>query len=156
MIGNIIEVIDQFFWKIFLMGSFFIFLLLLMKHVGKTYPKSSFLRVLGPLAVATCAIISTAVFDFDEKWIPVVGDIPSGIPQISINKWSGIGAGLASFLDLIPIVLSISIIGFMESIAIAKQVSVKHQYELHAYMFWSPCYSLFLFLLVFIWSVNVY
>eukprot|EP00587_Corethron_hystrix_P002728 CAMPEP_0113319574 /NCGR_PEP_ID=MMETSP0010_2-20120614/13716_1 /TAXON_ID=216773 ORGANISM="Corethron hystrix, Strain 308" /NCGR_SAMPLE_ID=MMETSP0010_2 /ASSEMBLY_ACC=CAM_ASM_000155 /LENGTH=747 /DNA_ID=CAMNT_0000177159 /DNA_START=94 /DNA_END=2337 /DNA_ORIENTATION=- /assembly_acc=CAM_ASM_000155 len=130
LIGNIIEVIDQFDWKVFLMGSFFIFLLLIMKHVGKTYAKFSFLRALGPLAVTALAIIVTVVFDLDEKGIPVIGDIPSGLPEISINKWSGIGAGLVSFVDLIPTVLSISIVGFMESIAIAKQLAVKHQYEL--------------------------
>jgi len=132
VIENILHVIDQFNWKTFLLGSSCITLLLLMKHIGKSYPRYSFIRAVGPLAVTALSIILTVFFKLDQNGIDVVGNIPSGLPKLSIDKWNPVGASMVNASNLLPPVLSISIIGFMESIAIAKQLAVKHQYELDA------------------------
>jgi len=130
VVENIVHVMDKFNWKTFVFGSSCIFLLLLMKHIGKTYPRYSFIRAVGPLAVTALSIILTVAFKLDKKGIDVVGEIPSGLPEISFSQWNPLGASMVKAGDLISPVLSISIIGFMESIAIAKQLAVKHQYEL--------------------------
>lgn len=60
--------------------------------------------------------------------VSVVMDVPQGLPsfQIPLMDWDGI-------MDLLPIALTITFIGFTESIAVAKQIQSKHKdYEIDA------------------------
>ena len=53
----------------------------------------------------------------------VVGEIPSGFPSMTTFDFSMIGR-------VFPTAVSCSVIGYMESIAIAKSLAAKHQYEI--------------------------
>jgi sulfate transporter 4 len=126
IIHNIIAGIDQFNWKTFVMGVASITALASLKSIGKHYPKLKWVRAIGPLAVTAVTIVLTVVFSLDDKGIPVVGSIPKGLPQFSAGEWTPI----QNFEKLYVVVLSIAIVGFMESVAIAKQLASKHKYEI--------------------------
>ena len=49
-----------------------------------------------------------------------MGSIPKGLPQFSIPE-----LGIKSFLKLLPTAIIISLLGFMEAIAIAKAMAAK-------------------------------
>jgi MFS superfamily sulfate permease-like transporter len=66
------------------------------------------------------------VFNLEEWGIPVVGYIPKGFPQFTADVWTPI----SNFGGVIKVAISITIVGFMESIAIGKQLAVIHKYEL--------------------------
>eukprot|EP01023_Acetabularia_acetabulum_P017954 TRINITY_DN19038_c0_g1_i2.p1 TRINITY_DN19038_c0_g1~~TRINITY_DN19038_c0_g1_i2.p1 ORF type:complete len:768 (-),score=144.29 TRINITY_DN19038_c0_g1_i2:2692-4830(-) len=126
VLESLFENISQFQWKEFLMGIFWIFLLLLFKELGKRNKKLKFLRPVGPLTVSVISIVLVLAFKLDEKGIAVVGDIPKGLPPISIDLWFPI----KEFDGLIKIAVLIMIVGLMESISIAKALALKNKYEL--------------------------
>jgi len=59
--------------------------------------------------------------------VPVVGNIPKGFPAVTVDQWLPIEV---DFGQLFVVVISVTIVGFMESIAIAKQLASKHKYEI--------------------------
>lgn len=128
VIVRLIEGIDKFNYKTFLMGLSSIFFLLAVKHVGGTYKKFKWLRAAGPLLLTVVAIVLTVAFGLNGKGIPVVGHIPQGFPDVTISQWTPMTYGH----KLISPVISIALIGFMESIAIAKQLASIHKYEVDA------------------------
>lgn len=130
LVGNLIEGIDQFNWKTFVLGFMSVSLLLGMKHIGKTYKKFKWMRAMGPLTVTVLTIVLVVALDLENQGIPVVGHIPKGLPSYTGNMLTPIDR-----LDQIwVLVVSITIVGFMESIAIAKQLASKHHYEVDSSM----------------------
>lgn len=126
LVGNLIKDIDGFNYKTFLLGTCSVLMLVAMKHFGKTVPKLKWMRPLGPLTVTVVSIVLTYTLDLEAQGIPIVGHIPKGLPTFTTDEWTPI-----SRLDqLWVVVVSITIVGFMESIAIAKQLASKHKYEL--------------------------
>eukprot|EP00980_Cylindrotheca_fusiformis_P030104 scaffold24377_cov132-Cylindrotheca_fusiformis.AAC.2 len=126
LVGNLIDGIQDFNYKTFLLGAGSVLMLIAMKHYGKSVPKLKWMRPLGPLTVTVVSIILTYALDLESEGIPIVGHIPKGLPSFTTDEWTPI-----SKLDqLWVVVVSITIVGFMESIAIAKQLASKHKYEL--------------------------
>jgi len=128
ILRNIFKNISEFNYKTFLVGTLSILALVTMKHIGKKYPKFNWVRAMGPLTVTVITIILAAIFDFEEKGIPLVGTIPKGLPSFTAGEWLPI----SNFGTLFLVVISIVILGFMESISIAKQLASKHKYEIDA------------------------
>lgn len=126
MLYNIFSGIEQFNYRTFLLGIGSVILLMSMKTVGKKYPKLKWIRAIGPLTVTAISLAFTWGFDLQDKGIPVVGYIPQGFPTFTANLWTPI----PEIAQLFPLVMSMVVVGFMESIAIAKQLASKHKYEL--------------------------
>ena len=124
LLQNIIANISDFNWKTFVLGMSCIFALLGMKHLGKTYKIFRWTRAAGPLVVSAICILVTWLADLSARGIPIVEYIPQGLPHVTIPYWSPIDG------RLVRSVISMVIIGFMESIAIAKTLASKHKYEL--------------------------
>lgn len=85
----------------------------LLKRINKKLP-GAFLSVM----------ISTAIvhyFNLEAHGVNILGAIPSGLPQFSVPELSITQIGL-----LIPTVITVSIIGIVESIGIAKILEKKH------------------------------
>mmetsp|Transcript_39572 Transcript_39572/g.58781 ORF Transcript_39572/g.58781 Transcript_39572/m.58781 type:complete len:732 (-) Transcript_39572:383-2578(-) len=126
VLANIIDGLDQFNYKTFLMGMSSVVTLATLKHIGKTYPRFKWVRALGPLSVTAVTIAVTWIFSLQDHGIPIVGTIPKGIPSFTAGRWVPID----NLGEIMPTVISITVVGFMESIAIAKQLASKHKYEL--------------------------
>jgi len=127
MLGNIFSNIDQFNWKTFLLGTACIFTLMGMKKMSQKYPQRfKWTRAAGPLVVTVVSIVLQVALDLQARGIPIVGHIPKGLP-----KFTGSAVfPLTEIHHLSVVVLSIVLVGFMESIAIAKTLAQKHNYEL--------------------------
>jgi len=128
MLKNIFSNIGEFNWRSFLLGTSCVVFLLSLKHVARTYPKFKWVRAAGPLFVTIFTIVLQATVDLEKRGIPTVGAIPRGLPKFS----GGIATDIENVGQLAVVVLSIVIVGFMESIAIAKQLASKHNYEIDA------------------------
>ena len=59
--------------------------------------------------------------------VNIVGQVPKGLPSFSLPIFS-----LDSIQTLLPIALTISFVGFMESIAVAKSIAAKEKYKVDA------------------------
>jgi sulfate transporter 4 len=81
-----------------------------------------------PLLVTITAVVCTMVLPLTAHFkIATVGTIPRGLPHNTIRSlvyitWQDV-------IQLLPISFSITIIGFMESTAIAKQLASKQQHQ---------------------------
>jgi SulP family sulfate permease len=91
-----------------------------VKQVSKLIP--------GPLVAVVAGILVVLGLGLTEQGVKIVGAIPGGFPPISIPafEWSTVS-------QLGSAALTIALVGFMESIAVAKAVRNRHRdYELDA------------------------
>jgi sulfate transporter 4 len=128
ILASIFASIGSFNYKTFLMGMSSLATLILFKQASKKYPKQKWLRAIGPLFVTAVTILVTWGFNLSANGIPVVKYIPAGFPAVTIDRW----VPIKDFGTLMPTALSITIIGFIESIAIVKSLAAKHKYEVDA------------------------
>jgi sulfate transporter 4 len=126
MLQNIFKDIDKFNWRTFLLGTTCVAFLLGLKQIVKRYPKLMYIRALGPLIVTVVTITLQATLDLEKQGIDIVGSIPRGLPKFS----GGEAVAIEDIGQLTVVVISIVVVGFMESIAIAKQLAGKHNYEI--------------------------
>lgn len=85
-----------------------------IKRVNKSLP--------GPLIVVVIGIILVSVLGLGEKGVKIVGEVPAGLPVIG---WPQIS--LENLNSLFSLALIISLVGFMESISIAKAIQAKRK-----------------------------
>lgn len=90
--------------------------LILLKRWKKTFP--------GALAVVLAGVGASVLFDLSERDVAVVGDIPGGLPGLGLPDF---GDGLLG--TLIPAALIITVVGYAESIAVAKTYARRNRYE---------------------------
>jgi SulP family sulfate permease len=82
-------------------------------------------RVPAALVVVVASILAVQLFDLQSRGVKVVGDIPDSLPAFGLPEFDGSLLG-----SLIPTAFVITLVGFMESIAVAKVYARRHKYEL--------------------------
>jgi len=90
--------------------------LLILKRFAPGFPR--FLLVVAGGALATWGL---------ELDVSIVGDVPSGLPGFTIPPLS-----LSAVADLLPMAITIALVGFMESISVAKNFARRNGYEVDA------------------------
>jgi sulfate transporter 4 len=131
--GNLINLFDnisQFNYKTFLLGMGSLAILVLFKRVGAAHKRLWYLKTIGPLAVSVLGIVLVAAFALQDKGIPIVGSIPQGFPPVTASLWFPMG-DLSSLLET---VVTITLVGLMESIAISRQLAKRHGYKINPRM----------------------
>ncbi len=81
-------------------------------------------RVPAALAVVVAAILAVELFDLESRGVKVVGDIPDSLPAFGLPDFDGSLVG-----DLVAAALVITLVGFMESIAVAKVYARRRRYD---------------------------
>ncbi len=84
-------------------------------------------RFPAPLLVVVLSSIAVYFFSLQNAGVSIVGQVPQGLPSFSLPAFS-----LDSIQALLPIALTISFVGFMESIAVAKSIAAKEKYKVDA------------------------
>ena len=102
-----------------LLGASAILVLVTLKRWRPTFPSALVVVLLGTAAVA--------LFGLDQRGVSIVGAVPQGLPALALPslEWSTIR-------QLLPTALTISLVGFMESISVAKALARKGHYEVDA------------------------
>jgi SulP family sulfate permease len=90
------------------------------------------LRKVAPRAPAALIVViaSTAavtLLNLEEKGVATVGEIPDGLPAFALPA-----ADLSMIGSLLPTALVITLVGFMESIAVAKVYARRNRYDVDA------------------------
>ena len=99
------------------LGAASVALLLAMKRFMKKVPSALVLVVLSILAVQ--------LFGLEDRGVKTVGEIPNSLPAFGLPDFDGFG-------NLITTAFVITLVGFMESIAVAKVYARRHRYEVDA------------------------
>ena len=89
-------------------------------HFSKKSAK--LLSRLGPVIVVIISIMGVAGFNLDEFGVKIVGDIPKGLPKLSIPSFDA-----TIWTALLGSALIISIIGFVESVSVAQTLAAKRR-----------------------------
>jgi sulfate permease, SulP family len=84
-------------------------------------------RFPAALLVVAAATIITYVFRLHERGVGIVGEVPGGFPAFAIPTF-----GTGTLLALLPVALTISFVGFMESIAVARSIAAREKYRVDA------------------------
>ncbi|MDZ7755130.1 MAG: SulP family inorganic anion transporter [Rhodohalobacter sp.] len=93
--------------------------IILIRKWKRTFPSALVVVVVGTAV--------TALLGLNQHGVAIVGDIPTGLPSFSLEFLN-----LSDARILIPIVLIISLVSYMESIAVAKAIANKHGYKVDA------------------------
>ncbi len=105
---------DAINWVTVAIGVSGIVLIKIVKKLSKVIPSQLVAVVLSILAVWSLGL--------SDYGVGIVGQVPEGLPTFSMPSFD-----LTQWQSLLPIALTISLIGFMESIAVAKAVQAKHK-----------------------------
>jgi SulP family sulfate permease len=70
-------------------------------------------------------VLLVYAFRLDRFGVPIVGDLPQGLPRFSLPPFDPGRLGI-----LFPTALTILFVGFMESIAVAESIAVKEKYKI--------------------------
>lgn len=120
MIVAIYHNIGDIHWITFGIGVLGIIIIKYGKKIHPSFP--------APLVAVIIGIGLVAGFDLTNQGVKIVGSVPSGLPSFSSPSFD-----LESLKTLFPIALTISLVGFAESFAVAKTIQAKHKnYQLNA------------------------
>ena len=109
---------DQIHVPTLLLGTGGILIILLIKKINKSIP--------GPLVAVVSGILVVTSMGLDQGGMKIVGEVPEGLPGFSVPL-----VDLSHLRSLFPAALTIALIGFMESIAVAKAIHARHKdYEI--------------------------
>lgn len=111
---SIFEQFHQLHWITFGIGLGGILVILLLKRISKAIP--------GQIIAVILSILMVSALGLDEKGVSIVGEVPKGLPSLYLPalNWEAIYA-------LFPIALAISLVSYMESIAVAKAMQTRHK-----------------------------
>ena len=106
--------IDSTHIETLVLGLASIAILIGLKRWKKTFP--------GALIVVILGTVAAWLFGLNDGGMKIVGMVPSGLPAFQLPV-----VDFASVSALLPAALTISLVGFMESIAVAKVYATKHR-----------------------------
>ncbi|HKK73506.1 MAG TPA: solute carrier family 26 protein [Saprospiraceae bacterium] len=101
-------------WPTFLLGVGAIVFMLIIRRINRAIPAALLVAVMGIL-IAKYAQLNTV-------GVAILEDIPKGLPTFSAP-----GISLRDIQQLLPLALTISVISFIESLAIASAISKKYK-----------------------------
>jgi len=114
IIGEALLKIGEVHIPTLLIGLGGVGLLVGIKKINKAIP--------GALLAVVLGIVAVKFLGLAEQGVKIVGEVPQGLPAFSMPTWSW-----DSIQSLLPIAVAISLVSFMESIAVAKAIQAKHK-----------------------------
>ncbi len=84
-------------------------------------------RVPGPMVVAVLGTAIAQIMRLDQHGLAVVGDVPRGLPGLAVPS---LDFGMLGMM--LPAAITISLIGFVESIAVANIIAARERYRVSA------------------------
>lgn len=90
-------------------------------------------RLPGAMLLVVAGTLISWTASFTDRGVAVVGQVPSGLPMPHLPGLGGsVAVTTGDLMDLLPVALAIALVGFMESIAVAKVYASKNGYDIDA------------------------
>ncbi len=97
-----------------LIGAGGVAFILIIRHINKLFPVG-----LAAIAISTLLVWATGL---NNSGVAILGEVPQGLPAFSWPQLDG-----ATFRELLPLSLTICLISFIESLAIARTLEARHK-----------------------------
>lgn len=94
----------------------------LLVRFGMTPRLASFVAKAGPVAAIAVTTLLTWAFDWQAHGVKVVGQIPQGLPPLTMPSWD-----LALWGQLAMPALLIGVVGFVESVSVGQTLAAKRR-----------------------------
>jgi SulP family sulfate permease len=114
IILHAIQEIGNMHWGTFALGLGGIIFIRVLRRIKRSIPGALLAVLFGTLIVWG--------FQLNQMGVAVVGEVPSGLPSFELPQFD-----LATIQQLLPLGMTICIISFIESLAIAKTIEAKHK-----------------------------
>ncbi len=133
-VGHTINQLGQTNLTTFGLGLGGVLILLYFKYVlGKQLQRANVpdnialpLTKTGPLVIVFLGtVLVWGLGLYDTAVVNIVGDVPAGLPPLTIPSFN-----LASWQLLLPTALAISLVGYMESVSVAKSLASKRRQKI--------------------------
>ncbi|WP_119396420.1 SulP family inorganic anion transporter [Salinibius halmophilus] len=105
-------------WLAFAIGVGGIVLLLVLRRINPLIP--------GPMIAVVASTAAVYFFGWQDQ-VSIVGNVPAGFPEFAMPS-----VHADDIVSLLPIAITISFVGFLESIAVAKKIAREKKYEIDA------------------------
>jgi high affinity sulfate transporter 1 len=118
-VGEFLSQLQQIHWQTLMLAVLVLVFLFAIQHRFPTAP--------GPLLAVLLATAAVALFDLDKQGVAVVGEIPAGLPRLSLPK--------VPFGQLMPLVASaigIAIVGYSDNVLTARAFATRNRYKIDA------------------------
>jgi len=100
----------------------------LLRRVGATPSLVVPVSKSGPLLIVILGVALTQGLQLNERFgLSIVGDVPAGLPPLTIPSMD-----MSLWAALMPIALTISFVGYMESVSVAKSLASKRRQKIDA------------------------
>lgn len=113
------------------LGTLFYFKTHIARHLKQLGLKPlwvTFLSKIGPLVVVLLSTLLVAIFRLDKAAdVDIVGKVPVGLPPLNTPSFE-----MDTWRILLPFALTISLLGYMESISMAKSLASKRRQKVSA------------------------
>jgi len=114
-----VERVGQWHVPTIALGLASIALLVALKRWKPAFPSA--------LVVVVLATLATVGLGLAGEGVKIVGEVPRGLPALSLPEFDA-----AALQALFPTALAIALVGFMESISVAKAFARRNRYEVNA------------------------
>ncbi|WP_238369614.1 SulP family inorganic anion transporter [Heliomarina baculiformis] len=94
----------------------------LLERSGLPTSAAALLARTGPVLAIVVSILAVVLLGLEERGVSVVGDIPQGLPNLSLPLFDA-----TLWRDLLPAAFLISVIGFVESVSVAQTLAAKRR-----------------------------
>ncbi len=91
--------------------------------VGLKRWRPNFPRALAVVVLGTGLVFALRLDEMGDQGVNIVGAIPAGLPEFQFPE-------LHSIVELVPISVTIALIGFLEAISVGKALAKNHGYRL--------------------------
>lgn len=98
----------------------------LLKNIDAHKKVVVIITKLGPVAAILATSLFVVMFGLDAKGVDVVGDIPSGMPQVGLPSLD-----VDLWRALAPAAILISLVGFVESVSIGQMLAAKRRQRIN-------------------------
>jgi SulP family sulfate permease len=119
MVAAAIAGIDQTHLITAAIGGAAIVVLVVLKKYAPNFP-----RALAVVGLSTLLVWS---FGLHDRGLAIIGDVPAGLPPLSVPSLDA-----AAAVELLGVALAIALVGFMESVAVAKKYARDNKYDVDA------------------------
>lgn len=116
---SIFRQVGDWYWLPFVIGGLCILLLIVLDRYIPLVP--------GAIIVVVLTTLLAYLLNLGDHGLSLVGTTPAGFPS-----WMLTGIGLEDIYHLLPGALAVALVGFAESIAVAKEDAIRHDYEIDA------------------------
>ena len=85
------------------------------------YLKNKYRKIPAALVVVVLGLLAVKIFELDQFGVQIVGNIPEGLPSFKIPSFNK-----EIIMELAPVALTLSFVGFLEAVSVAKAIETKH------------------------------